>query len=207
MATVAKSEMSDLLDTLDWDIPSIPFSNTAQYESKIYLCDGLEKKQNHRLLLEPLLPDYNDWRLDESSSSSGEEIVPPSFHIYEGVGSGFGPGGGDPSITFQVNKELATFPAVPEIVVITEGGNEIMRIKPKGKQRRRRKVSRGCVELAVSEWMKEQRELPLGDPRKHNVRSEMRLYNIDGEIKDVAVWLWRGLEQDINKPDVFKIFL
>jgi len=196
--------MADSLDLLDLDIP---FPNTAQCEGKIYLDDGLEKKQDYRLLLEPLLPLYNDWRLDESSSSSEEEIVPPSFHIYQGVGSSFGPAGGDPSITFRVNTGPATFPAVPELVVATEGGDEIMRIRPKGKQRKRRKVSRGCVELAISEWMKKQRALPLGDPRKHNVRSEILSYNINGEIKEVSVWLWRGLEQDIKKPDVFKIFL
>jgi len=199
--------MTDLLDALDLGISSVPFPNTAQYEGKIDLCRGLEKKQSYHSLLEPLIPDYSNWRLDESSSSSEEEIVPLSLHIYEGVGSSFGPAGGDQSITFQVNKEPATNPAVPEMVVVTERGDEIMRIRPKGKQRKRRKVSRGCVELAISEWMKKQRELPPGDPRKHNVQSEILQYNINGEMKNVAVWLWRGLEQDTNKPEVFKIFL
>jgi len=204
--TLAQTEMDGLLDTLSLDIPP-PFQSTARYENKIYLCDGLERKPSYRPLLDPLLPNYNNWKSDGSSSSSDEEIVPPSIHIYDGVGSSFGPAGGDPSITFRVNKEIATTPSLREIIVATEAGEEIMRIRPKGRQKNRRRVSRGCVELAVSEWMKVQMDLGPEDPHRHDVRSEILSYNVNGEIKQVSVWLWKGLEQDINRPDIFKIFL
>ncbi|KAF5356883.1 hypothetical protein D9756_006834 [Leucocoprinus leucothites] len=190
--------MEDLLDDLDlfndsgFSVPA-PFQSTARYRGKVYICSGLEKSGIHRMVLEPIIPSpRNVWTSDDSSSDDEEVIVPRNFHAYKAVSGGFGPDGGDSRLELKVNKEVATTPALREILLITEKGKEIL-IRPRCQPRT--KVLRGCVELAISEWMKAQLKLPHGHPDKHHVEWTTMPYNLDGEDRNVRVWLWRGLNK------------
>jgi hypothetical protein len=185
------------------DVPPA-FPNTMQWEGHIFLCKGLDKMDDYRPVLKPMSPDaYTDWSSDENSSSE-EEMFADTFHYFDSVGEIFGPQGGDTRLDYMVNKEVATEPDLREMTIITDQGGRIV-IRPRFKPRKR--LTRGCVELAISEWMREQRGLQWDDPRKHDVRSFNVPIKVDGEVKQVAVWMWRGLEQDRDNPNVFRIFL
>ncbi|KXN82305.1 hypothetical protein AN958_02737 [Leucoagaricus sp. SymC.cos] len=201
--------MDDLLDELDLfsnhgTLVNIPFAGTARYEGHKHLALGLEKHEVLRPLLKPILHnDYENWNSDETDS--GDELMPDRFDCFDAVGPAFGPGGGDIECKYQVNKELATKPALQEMIVKTEHGVEILRIRPKCQPRRR--VTRGCVELTLSEWMRDQRSLPPNDPRRHNVQWTTQAVNVDGAAAQVPVWLWRGLEQDPKNPNIWIVYL
>ncbi|KAJ3569790.1 hypothetical protein NP233_g4814 [Leucocoprinus birnbaumii] len=197
----------ELFDESDERVP-VAFRGTAQYENKIYLSEGLERRENHRMVLEPMIPTIHNqdpWASDDTDESDDEEAFSPrTFHVYEAVSGAFGPTGGDAYMDFKVEKSPATYPAVQKMILLTDLGEEI-EIRPRCKPRT--KVLRGCVELAIAEWMKEQRKLPQGHPKKHDVQSRVVLYNISGQPKTQAVWLWRGLEQDPFNPNVFRLYL
>ncbi|KAJ3565472.1 hypothetical protein NP233_g7609 [Leucocoprinus birnbaumii] len=156
----------DLFDESDTMVP-VAFRGTALYENKIYLSEGLERKENHQMVLEPMIPTIHNqdpWASDDTDESDDEEAFSPrTFHVYEAVSGAFGPAGGNANMDFKVEKSPATYPAVQKMILLTELGEEI-EIRPRCKPRR--KVLRGCVELAIAEWMKEQRKLPQGHPKK-----------------------------------------
>jgi len=197
----------ELLDDLDFDAP-IPFSDTVPSPGRIMVHIGLGWTDRPRWVLELIRHDQ-DVASDASSEASSEEDDGPmmltNFASLNGVNAtGFGPGGGDSEgAQFRVyDNEQATWPATRRLVLKPPRGPPII-VTPRCQPRR--KVTRGCVELAVSEWMRRQERLP--DAQRNDVRVDDLQYTVDGEVKHVPVWLWNGLQQVMDEPDTFKICL
>lgn len=101
-------------------------------------------------------------------------------------------------------SEPATSPPIQRMLLVTPKGDMIT-VRPR--YRGRRKITRACVELAVSEWMEQQRKLPRAAPNRHEVESGIIEFIEDGETKQVPVWLWKGLERVAERPDTWKLCL
>lgn len=196
-------ESMDLLDDLDFGAP-IPFSDTVPSPGRIMVHGGLGWTDRPRYLMMPVRQEQ-DVVSDASSEEDDSPIMLSNFGSFDGVSAaGFGPGGGDSEeVRFRVyNDEQATWPPTRKLVLKPPKGPSITvipRCMP------RKKVTRGCVELAVSEWMERQRRLP--DNQRTPVSVDIIRYTMDGETKIVPVWLWNGLQQVMEEQNTFKICL
>lgn len=194
----------ELLDVLDFDAP-IPFSDTVPSPGRIMVNIGLGWTDRPRYVMELIRHDH-DVASDASSSEEDDgPVMLTNFASLNGVNAtGFGPGGADSEgAQFRVyDNEQATWPPTRKLVLKPPRGPPII-VTPRCMPRR--KVTRGCVELAVSEWMERQRRLP--DGQRNTVEIDMVQYTADGEVKHVPVWLWNGLQQVMGEPNTFKICL
>lgn len=193
--------LDDGLDSLFGSDVFVPFTDTANFEGHFYLCEALKRRDIPQNVLDPIPP--IPWASDESSEEEEGPMMLDNFEFLDGVSSAFGPGGPH-RFDYKVNdKEPATNPPVTKMILIAPNGDPIT-VVPRCSPRKR--VTRGCVELAVSQWMDALRNLPPGTPRP-TIQTQQVEFNVDGETLRAPVWLWRGLEQMVGVPDTWRLFV
>jgi len=192
------------LDELDLGA-AIAFPNTAAIPRRIFVHGGLDWTDRPRYVMEPIRP--GDMESDASDSSEDDSpAMLVDFGSLNGVNAtGFGPddGGDSEGVQFRVyDNEQATWPPTKKLVLKPPKGDSFP-VFPRCVPSKR--VTRGCVELAVSQWMKQQRALPPA--QRVHVDVDTIEYTVDGEVKQVLVWLWKGLKQVMDEPNTFEICL
>lgn len=196
--------MDSLGSLFDDDIPiAVPFSNTAKFEGHRFLCDGLSRRDTPQHVLDPFPTTYCS--SDDSSSDDDDSPLQMGEIPLDGVYSVFAPGGQDPRFNYRLeDEELATNPPAKRMILLAPNGTQILvfpRCFPK------KKITRACVELAVSQWMEEQHNLPPGAQNQVEIQTGNVDFNVYGETWRAPVWLWRGLEQVAHNPETYILHL
>jgi len=182
----------------------VPFFDTSGFPERMSVSRELAKTDSPRRLVEPI--PFDQYAMSDDSSEDDEDgMVWADSSFANGLSAtGFGPGGED-SVGVQLkvhDNEQATDPPTRKLVLKPPRGPPIIVIP---RCHPRAVVMTGCVEIAVSEWMEEQRRLPE-DQRTH-VEVDFVPLTVDGEVKHVGVWRWKGLQQVQGERNTFKICL
>jgi hypothetical protein len=192
------------MDSLFDDDIAVPFSNTAIFDGHCFLNEGLERRDTPQRVLDPVPATFPS--SDESSSDDDDDSprAVNDFAPFNTVTSTFAPGGEDSRFGYQLkDREPATNPPVKRMVLLAPNGTQILvfpRCFPK------KKITRACVELAVCQWMEDQQNLPPG-VNQVQIQTGNVDFEVQGETWRAPVWLWRGIEQVVERPEAYRLYL